>query len=107
MKALFGVHKVGTISRPKMVSIGNPLRSKFALVIDNVSLIESNNFAIDSTSTTCNNRMSLARGKHCLIRLRFALGVTRHLSVTLMVIESASNSPHLMPIYGTKHSSLI
>jgi hypothetical protein len=90
---------VGTVSAVKIVVIGNPLRNKSALVIGTVSFSEGN-FIVDSASTTCTSGASVARGAHCRIGVRFAPGVQGLLGSTLIVTDSASNSPQLVMLYG-------
>lgn len=95
--------KVGTISALRFVTVANPLRNKSAMVVGGLELREQtgSNFLVDSPSTTCTPGVSLARGKHCRIGIRFAPAVSGQLSTTLLVTDSAINSPHLVQIYGT------
>ena len=60
----------------------------------------ASNFTVDSTSTTCNIGVSVARGGHCHIAVHFAPGVKGQLASTLTVTDSSSNSPHLIMLYG-------
>jgi len=102
-KMTFVRRKVGTISALRFVTVANPLRNKSAMVVGGLELREQtgSNFLVDSPSTTCTPGVSLARGKHCRIGIRFAPAVSGQLSTTLLVTDSAINSPHLVQIYGT------
>jgi len=97
---LFGRHKVGRASAPKMVVIANPLRNKSPLIIGSLSLVGSN-YLIDAGITTCTGGVSLSPGHHCRVGLRFAPGVTGHLSATLTVSDTSTNGPHLVALHGT------
>jgi len=82
-----------------MVVITNPLRDKSSLIIGSLGLI-GGNYIIDSGTTTCTGGASLSPGKHCRIGLRFAPGVAGHLSATLTVSDTSTNSPHLVALHG-------
>lgn len=82
-----------------MVVIANPLRNKSSLIIGSLSLI-GGNFVIDLGTTTCTGGAGLPPGKHCRVGLRFAPGLAGHLSATLSVSDTSSNSPHLVALHG-------
>jgi hypothetical protein len=90
---------MNTASAVRLVTIGNPLRNKSALVIGSLNF-SVGNFTIDSASTTCTIGAKVARGAHCHVGVRFAPGVQGLLGSTLIVTDSASNSPHLIQLYG-------
>ena len=97
---LFGRHRVGSTSAPKMVVIANPLRNKSPLIIGTLGLAHGN-YVIDPGTTSCIDGASLLPGHHCRVGLRFAPGVTGHLSATLTVSDTSTNSPHLVALHGT------
>ena len=82
-----------------MVVIADPLRNKSSLIIGNLGLI-GGNYIIDLGTTTCTGGASVSPGKHCRIGLRFAPGVPGHLSATLTVSDTSTNSPHLVALRG-------
>jgi subtilase family serine protease len=96
---LFGPHKVGTFTVPKMISIGNPLKSTAALIIGSISMT-SGNFVVDSATTTCVSGASIARGAHCRVGVRFAPSVQGLLAGSLIVTDSSSNGPHVVALHG-------
>jgi hypothetical protein len=75
------------------------LRNRSALVIGSLSFSQAN-FVVDSAYTTCTLGATVARGKHCHIGVRFAPGVQGLLGSTLIITDSASNSPHLVALHG-------
>jgi hypothetical protein len=92
--------KINTVSPARMITIGNPFRSKAPMVIGGVSVIGSN-FVINTATTTCTSGATFAKGKSCHVAIRFAPGVTGRLSANVMVSDNTTNSPHLMLVYGT------
>jgi hypothetical protein len=99
----FARRKVGTVSALRFVTIANPLHDKSAIIVGGLELREQvgSDFLVDSPSTTCTSGVSVARGRHCRIGVRFAPTVRGQVSTTLLVTDSAINSPHLVQIYGT------
>ena len=91
--------KVNTVSATRMVTIGNPLRSKASMVISGASIIGSN-FVINQATTTCISGAVFKKGQRCHVAIRFAPGVTGRLSAVVMVSDNTINSPHLMLVYG-------
>jgi hypothetical protein len=83
-----------------MIVITNPMRNKSSLIIGSLSLLGSN-YLIDAGTTTCTDGASMSPGHHCRVGLRFAPGVTGHLSATLTVTDTSTNGPHLVALHGT------
>jgi hypothetical protein len=79
--------------------IVNPWRNKSTLTIGALSLSEGN-FIIDGPGTTCTNGAILAPGARCRIGVRFAPTTPGLMASTLIVNDSAGNSPHLIMLHG-------
>jgi subtilase family serine protease len=98
-RLLFGRHKVGTVSRARMVTILNRRRNKAPLIIGSVSL-NGSNFVIDSATTTCNSGAGVVPGSRCRIGVRFEPVASGRQSDTLTIVDNSSNGPHLVSLKG-------
>jgi hypothetical protein len=96
----FGVHKLGTTSATRMVTIVNPLASKAPLVIDGLPMM-AGPFLIDATKTTCSDGISLARGKSCKIGFQFAPTFDGRQTMSFGIGDNASNGPNKILLEGT------
>jgi hypothetical protein len=96
----FGIHKIGTQTKPRIVTVINPLRNKQPMSISGFSTTTTQ-FTIDSgKATTCTTSTTLGRGKRCKIGVIFSPDATGMQTDALTIQSNASNQPRTVTLRG-------
>jgi hypothetical protein len=99
---IFANQNVGTTSAAKTVTLKNDQSTSLTGIGISYSGPNAGDF---SNSTTCTS--VLAAGKTCTISVKFAPSVAGAESATLVIADSASDSPQQIPLSGTGVISVI
>jgi len=95
----YGLHKVATTSKPRIVTVVNPLRNKRSLTLGTITT-SGGQFTIDPTTTTCVNGAILAMGARCKVGIIFNPSMTGVQTDTLTIGSNASNQPRIVVLQG-------
>jgi hypothetical protein len=96
----FGIHKIGTQTKPRIVTVINPLKNKQPMSISGFSTTTTQ-FTIDSgKATTCTTSTTLGRGKRCKIGVIFSPDATGMQTDALTIQSNASNQPRTVTLRG-------
>jgi Thaumatin family/Abnormal spindle-like microcephaly-assoc'd, ASPM-SPD-2-Hydin len=96
----FGVHKVGSSTKPRIVTVVNPLRNKQSMAISGISTTTTE-FTIDSgKTTTCTTSTTLKRGGRCKVGIIFSPEATGMQTDMLTIQSNANNQPRTVTLRG-------
>ncbi len=96
----YGIHKVATTSKPRIVTVVNPLKNKQSLTLGTITT-SGGQFTIDPTTTTCVNGAILAMGSRCKVGIIFNPSLVGLQTDTLTIESNASNQPRIVVLRGT------
>jgi subtilase family serine protease len=95
----FGLHKLGTASRARIVTVINPKKNKQTITISSITTT-GNQFTIDPTTTTCLSGQVINQGSRCKVAVIFSPTATGIQTSTLTISSNALNEPRLVILHG-------
>ena len=95
----FGIHKVGSATRPRIVRVVNPRKNKQSMTLGSIST-SGTGFTVDPTTTTCQNNAVLSEGGHCNVGIIFNPAATGLQTGSLTIGSNALNQPRAVALRG-------
>lgn len=94
----FGMHRVGTQSSAKIITVTNPGREQ---VFINSLAMTTSQFAIDAARTTCNVGAGVGSRRRCKIAVTFQPASAGRQTDSLTIQSNAINQPQSVQLQGT------
>jgi kumamolisin len=95
----FGLHKLGTVSKARIVTVVNPKRNKQTITLSSITTTGTE-FTIDPETTTCLSGQVINQGSRCKVAVIFSPSATGARTSTLTISSNALNQPRLVILHG-------
>jgi subtilase family serine protease len=95
----FGIHKLGSISKARIVTVINPKKNKQTITLSSITTTGSE-FTVDPETTTCLSGQAISQGSRCKVAVIFSPAATGVRTSTLTISSNALNQPRVVLLHG-------
>jgi hypothetical protein len=96
----FGSQLVGTTSGNRIIVVKSRWGNKAPLVMGNLAIRGSSDFAIVPSATTCMVGLALVPGRQCQIAATFSPSAPGVRTASIIITDNASHSPQSVSLFG-------